>query len=100
MKLKLNRDELNVLIHSMEDTEHIPFRTKLERQVTTYVLKEFLIKIIKKSIDTAPKISISIDEQTLVALDYVLAFIEPSSPFENSVIRNIHTKINQECLNF
>lgn len=99
MKLKLNRDELNVLIHSMEDTAHVPFHSELEKQLVTHLLKEFLIKIIKKSIEFAPKTSISIDNQTLIALDHVLGFIEPPTPFENAIIRDIHQKINKECLN-
>ncbi|GEM_PF-3147720 len=100
MKLKLNKDELNVLIHSMQqDIGEIQFNSDLERKLITQILKVFLIQIIKRSMDLNLKISIKLDSATLLSLNFVLAQLDPVNPFESMTIRNIHGKINQACLN-
>ena len=100
MKLKLNKDELNVFIHSMQqDISMFQFNSDLERKLITQILKVFLIQIIKRSMDLNLKISIKLDSATVLSLNFVLAQLDPIDPFESITIRNIHGKINQVCLN-
>ncbi len=99
MKLKLNRDELNVLIHAMEGGPMIRFSSPFAGKLTTCIMRDFLTRLMKKSIDLQEKTSIELDDQTLLSLDYVLPKLPISDPYEMAIMSKITTKINQECLN-
>lgn len=98
MKLKLKKDELNALINTLRNCEEVSFNTKLEQKICGALIKEFVVKIAKKSIELTPKVSVSIDDQTAHALNFVMPQLVSEDAYSLTVTREIHAKINQACL--
>lgn len=98
MKLKLSQEEMNILIETLRNSEEVRFTTTYEARVSGAVLKDFLQSMMKKSIDLKEKTSFSLDDQTILVLNYVLPQITPQCIFQQSIISTIVTKINQQCL--
>lgn len=98
MKLKLTNEQLSVLILCLRDCENVTFDMNLERKLITAILKDFLKKLLKKSVDSKEKASFELDDQTLLALNFVLPQLRSENTLQNVIMAEIFQKINQACL--
>lgn len=98
MKLKLNHEEMNVLIYTLQDCNEVRFNTHFESRICGMILKDLLKTVMKKSIDLQEKSSFKLDDQTVLVLNQVLPQITPAGEFERAVLIKITTQINQRCL--
>ncbi len=98
MKLKLNHEEINVLIYVLEDCEAVRFNTHFESKICGVIIRDFLKSIMKKSIDMQAKNSFKLDDQTVLVLNEVLPQLHPAGDYAQALMVNIITQINQRCL--
>lgn len=98
MKLKLTNEQLSVLILCLRDCENVTFDMNLERKLITAILKDFLKKLLKKSVDLKEKASFELDDQTLLSLNFVLPQLRSENTLQNVIMAEIFQKINQACL--
>ena len=98
MKMKLTQEELDILVQTLMFSHTVSFNTKFEARMCGSILKEFVQKLMKKRIDLKEKTSVTLDDQTILVMNYVLPQLYPPTPFEQSVISNLITKLNQQCL--
>lgn len=98
MKLKLTDHQLSVLILCLRDCENVTFDVHLERRLITAILKDFLKKLLKKSIDSKEKMTVELDDQTLLSLNFVLPQLRTGNVLQNVMMADLYQKINQACL--
>jgi hypothetical protein len=98
MKLKLTQEELNVLIVILQESHQARFNTTFEAKLSGEILKEFLISLMKKSMDLKEKRTISLDKKTLLVLNQVLPQLHTDHPYTKAILSPIITKVNQQCL--
>jgi len=99
MKIKLKYEELIVLLRTLEHADIATFNTHFESRICGVIIREFALSLMKKSIDKGlEQRSVKLDEQTALALNYVLPQLFPADPYDRAVLTSITTQINQKCL--
>lgn len=99
MKLKLKNEDFKIFMAAMSQCEYVTFNTKLEQRVCASILKDFIRKSAKKAIDNPDKVSITLDDQTLLTLNFVLPQLRVEEIYTQTIVKEVHAKINQQCLN-
>jgi len=98
MKLKLKNDELTIFLIALQNVKGVGFNTRLENRICTCILKDFIKKLLKKAVDQKEKISVELDSQTMLMLDFILPQLPVEDIYNRSVIYGIYSQINQACL--
>jgi len=108
MKLKMTYDEAHVLMHELKTFTWWNSVTRYEKDVTSAILKVLLIKIMKRLLDAKPKlmkpkkpiyISFDLTHETVLALDFVTKNMLPEHEYNQVVIWEIQSKLNQHLVN-
>lgn len=100
MKLSLTEEELLIFINELKDCNSVFFTTQYESKLSGIILKEFLQQLMAKHIKMKPDHKVSIDNKTLLVLNYVLPQIKNpnSDPYAFAVVCEIYQQINKACL--
>lgn len=105
MKLKLSPEDAHILLHEIKTFTFWKIATHYEKEITKAVLKLFALKVMKKLITpTKPTgkpitISFELDQQTILALEYVTSKMTPEHEYNQVIIWNIHSQLHQHLVN-
>jgi hypothetical protein len=73
--------------------------TELEVKLSTAVVKKFMLKLMKASMNKPEKLSIELDDATLLALNFALGNVTPEYEYNQILIWEIHAKIHRAVSN-
>jgi predicted HTH domain antitoxin len=99
MKLALTEEELLIFINELKDCGSVVFTTDFESKLSAIILKEFLQHLMTRHIKMKETHKVSIDDRTLVVLNYVMPQIQSNGDaYAYTVTADIYKQINQACL--
>lgn len=100
MKLKLNREELQILCRTiLQGTDHVRYLTKFESQCGSIILQDLTNHLVERAFQSKEKYTIKLTRLHVITLNEVLTQMPTEGPFERVIISEIIDKIHKECLN-
>lgn len=97
MKLKLTNEELTIFLLNIQRTDGVTFNTRLEQRMSICILKDFIKRLLKKAVDQKAKISIDVDDQTMLVLAFIMPQIQIENMHSKSVFYTIFSEIHRLC---
>jgi len=97
MQIKIEKEAIKALLHELEDVPFSMFSSAYECYVSQELLKIFILKLMKRSMDMKPHIQMELEPPTMRMLQYVLARITTEHPFHHFVISELLIKIDRQC---
>ncbi|WP_107039938.1 hypothetical protein [Brumimicrobium mesophilum] len=97
MLVKLDKEQTKALLFELRNFSIEIFNSEYEAHITEAVLKIFVTKLMKQSMDLKPRLSITLDPPTMRALQFVLARITPPNSYHLYVTTQLLTQIDIKC---
>lgn len=97
MKLKLTPEEASILMIELRDAGI--YGTEYEFKITQAISKKFILKLMKKLMDKPEKLTIDMDDATVLAIYHVLNGVTPEHEYNQILIWEINSKLHKWLVN-